>query len=90
MLEGILMQKNKEIMSWLKNTWMKHREELDNGSWNVRTKNSSRMMASGEAKQKSTPEILWIGEKKEYMTNGIIREDNMKLEPWIFERTGKI
>ena len=48
------------------------------------------MMASSETKQKSTPDILWIGEKKEYLTNGIIREDNMKLEPRNFERTGKI
>ena len=30
----------------------------------------------------------WL--RKEYLTNGIIREDNMKLEPRIFERTGKI
>ena len=56
----------------------------------MRTKNSSGMMVSGDAKQKSTPEILWIGEKKEYLTNGIIREDNMKLEPRNFERTDKI
>ena len=48
------------------------------------------MMASGEKKQKSTPEILWMVEKKEFPTNRIIREDNMKLEPRIFERTGKI
>ena len=47
-------------------------------------------MASDEKKQKSTPEILRIGEKKEYLTNGIIREDNMKLEPRIFERMDKI
>ena len=26
MQEGIYMQKNKEIKSWLKNTWTKHRD----------------------------------------------------------------
>ena len=52
-------------------------------------KNSSGMMAFGEKKQKTTPDILRMGEEKEYLTNGIIREDNMKLEPQIFERTDK-
>ena len=36
-------------------------------------------MASGEKKLKTTPDILWMG-KKEYLTNRIIREDNMKLD----------
>ena len=27
-LEGIQMQKNKEIISWLKNTWTKHRKNI--------------------------------------------------------------
>ena len=34
----------------------------------------------------TTHEMLRMG-KKEYLTNGIIHEDNMKLEPRIFERT---
>ena len=38
---------------------------------------------------KKTPDILRMGEK-EYLTNRIIREDNMKLEPRNFERTDKI
>ena len=37
---------------------------IENDRRNVRTKNSPRMMASGVKKQKSTPEILWIGEKR--------------------------
>ena len=48
------------------------------------------MVASGEKKQKSTPEILRVVEKKEFPTDGIIREGNKKLEPRIFERMGKI
>ena len=41
-------------------------------------------------KMEATPEILRIGEKKEYLTNGIIQDDSMKLEPRVFERTDKI
>ena len=63
---------------------------MDNGSWNVRTKNSSGMTTSGEKKQKSTLEILRMVEKKEFPTNRIIREGNKKVEPRIFRRTGKI
>ena len=49
------------------------------------------MMAAGEKKwKKTTPDILRMVEKKEFPTNGIIREDNKKLEPRIFERIGKI
>ena len=40
----------------------------------------TRMMAFGERNGKTTTDILRMG-KKEYLTNGIIREDNMKLEP---------
>ena len=47
-------------------------------------------MASGEKKQKSTPEILRMVEKKEFLTDRIIREGNKKLEPWNFERIDKI
>ena len=47
------------------------------------------MMASGEKKCKTTPDILRMG-KKEYLTNGIIQEYNMKLEPQTSERTDKI
>ena len=75
------MQKNEEIANWLKNTWTKHRDD-----WITVAK----MMASGEKKQKSTPEILRMVEKKEFPTNGIIREGNTKLEPRIFGRTNKI
>ena len=44
-------------------------------------------MASGEKKENATPDMLWMG-KEEYMTIGIIREDDMKLEPQIFGRMG--
>ena len=74
------MQKNKEIMSWLKNTWTKHRDKY---------RTIAGMMTSDEKKQENnfwqTPDG-W----KEYLPNGIIREDNKKLEPRNFERTDKI
>ena len=89
MLEGIKMQKNKEIMSWLKNTWTKHRD-----NWiTVAEMWGRRILLEWwppvKRNGKTTPEILRMGEK-EYLTNGIIREDNMKLEPRIFKRMGKI
>ena len=40
--------------------------------------------------EKTTPDILRMGRKKEYLINGIIHEDNMKLEPRNFERMDKI
>ena len=48
------------------------------------------MMSSDETKKKSTPEILRMVEKKEFPTDGIIREGKKKLEQRIFGRTGKI
>ena len=39
--------------------------------------------------EKTTPDILRMG-KKRIFDKGIIQEDNMKLEPRIFERMDKI
>ena len=36
--------------------------------------------------EKTTPDILRMGRKKEYLINGIIHEDNMKLEPRILKK----
>ena len=48
------------------------------------------MMASDEKKRENNFWHTPDGEKKEYLTNGIIWEDNMKLEPLNFERMDKI
>ena len=47
-------------------------------------------MASSEKKRENNSWHTPDGWEKEYLTNGIIWEDNMKLEPRIFERTSKI
>ena len=47
-------------------------------------------MASGEKKRKDNFWQTPDGWEKEYLTNGIIQEDSMKLEPRIFERMNKI
>ena len=74
------MQKNKEIMSWLKNTWTKHREKwlavAEMWGRRILLERWPPMKRNG----KTTPDILRMG-KKEYLTNGIIWEDSMKLEP---------
>ena len=47
-------------------------------------------MASSKKKRENNSWQTPDGREKEYLTNGIIREDNMKLEPRNFERTDKI
>ena len=79
------MQNNKEIMSWLKNTWTKHRDNWITVAeiwgrrillewWPPVKQNRNQLLKYSE----------WV--RKEYLTNGINREDKKKLEPWIFER----
>ena len=47
------------------------------------------MMAFGEIKWKTTPDILQMG-KKRILTLKNYYEDDMKLEPRIFEKTNQI
>ena len=53
------MQENKEIMSWLKNTWTKHQD-----NWIT----VAGMMPPVKRNGKRTPDILQM-DKKEYLTN---------------------
>ena len=89
MLDGIQMQKNKEIMSWLKNTWRKHRN-----NWITVTEmwGQEFFWNDGLWWKETGKQLLtysgWV--RKEYLTNGIIQDDSMKLEPRNFESTDKI
>ena len=84
------MQKNEETTSWLKNTWEMRRDNwiMIAGMWGRRI--LLEWWPPVKRNGKTTPDILRMVKKKEFSTNGIIREDNKKLEPRIFGRTGKI
>ena len=83
------MKNNKEIMSWLKNTWTKHRD-----NWITIAEMWGRRILLEwwppvKRNGKTTVDILQMG-KKRISDDWNYWEDNMKLEPRIFERTGKI
>ena len=83
------MQENGKNSSWLTSIWTKHRDNWITVAemWGRRI-----LLEWWPLVKRNRNQLLkysgWV--RKEYLTNGIIREYNMKLEPRIFGRTGKI